>query len=110
MLLLLLKAAADISPHACVSADSHSQLCTAPGGPLQGLLERATAAESLCAIAAELKAARTAMLSHVPHSEHPVVEAFFSRTVEASGTPFMCIALVCSVLLCSSALDLIPGR
>lgn len=54
-------------------------------GNLWGLHERSTAVESLTAVAVELRAARTDVLSYVPASEHPVVEHFFSRTVEASG-------------------------
>ena len=56
-------------------------LCT--GGA--GLLERSTAVDSLEAVAAELRAAKPAMLAFVPQAEHHIVEAFFSRTVQASG-------------------------
>ena len=41
--------------------------------------------DSLEAVAAELRAAKPAMLAFVPQAEHHIVEAFFSRTVQASG-------------------------
>ena len=41
--------------------------------------------DSLEAVAAELRAAKPAMLSFVPPAEHHIVEQFFARTVEASG-------------------------
>ena len=43
--------------------------------------------DSLEAVAAELRAAKPAMLAFVPQAEHHIVEAFFSRTVQASGGP-----------------------
>jgi hypothetical protein len=53
-------------------------------GNLYGLLERATAADSLLAVAAELQQARAALGGVLPPGEGPALDSFLSRTVGAA--------------------------
>ncbi len=54
-------------------------------GNLWGLHERAVACATLEGFAQRLSAARSAILAHLPQSEHAALEGFYARTVGAAG-------------------------
>ncbi|BDA42201.1 probable Syndetin [Coccomyxa sp. Obi] len=56
-----------------------------------GLQERVVAASSLEAFAQQLRQGKSAIQALLPAAEHPALDAFFSRTVDAAGDVSECL-------------------